>query len=382
VREGLVMVCDVDLGQPDATRTHTVEVARGFAQEGLDVDLLTRGPDPRIDGVRFTEARAAESERVRRLVGLNANMARLLWQRRRSARRLYVRHNWSLLLGMVLGRALRYRLVTQVDDVPYGRGHEQQISPLVDYFKRAVAIAMGHLAHGIVAVTPEIKGLLVNQFRVPAERVAVLPNGVDVDFFRPIPRAEATARLGLDGSRRHIVFCGHFAPWVDFDTILDGFSIAHAERPEARLLLVGDGSERGWIERRASTLALGDALILTGFIADRARVRDYVAASVIAVSANRLEHRARIGVSPVKLAEYLACGRAVIATDLPGLHATLSETQSGIVVPVDPAAMGAAMLELIDPERADRLGANGRRVAEDRFAWRLIVRRTLPLFGL
>src|SRR5436309_3299177 len=118
------MVCDVDLGRPDATRTHTVEVARRFAEEGLDVDLLTRGADPRIAGVRFTAARGGEHDRIRRVPSMNANMVRLLWRRRRSARWLYVRHNWTVLLGMLLGRALGYRLVTQVDDIPYGRGYE------------------------------------------------------------------------------------------------------------------------------------------------------------------------------------------------------------------------------------------------------------------
>jgi glycosyltransferase involved in cell wall biosynthesis len=177
------------------------------------------------------------------------------------------------------------------------------------------------------------------------------------------------------------VFCGHFAPWVDFDTILDGFAIAFRERRDARLVLVGDGSERAQIERRVQELRIEDAVIITGFVDDRARVRDFVAASVLTLSANRLEHRARIGVSPVKLAEYLAAGRAVVATDLPGLRSTLVETGAGVVVPVDAPAMSEAIVGLLDPERADQLGARGRRLAEERFAWRVIVRETLPLFG-
>src|SRR5437763_8278804 len=103
---------------------------------------------------------------------------------------------------------------------------------------------MGRRAHGIVAVTPEIKGLLVDQFGAPAERVAVLPNGVDVDFFHPLPRAEAVARLELDRDRRHMVFCGQLASWVDFETMLEGFVIARAQCPDARLIMVGDGPER------------------------------------------------------------------------------------------------------------------------------------------
>lgn len=376
------MICDVDLGEADATRVHTLEVARGFAAEGLDVDLLCRGPDPDVPGIRYAGAVGTDHQRIRRLASLNAQIVRLLWQRRNTARRLYVRHNWTILVALVLGRALGYRIVTQVDDVPYGSGYEPDISPAADYFRRGAAVIMGRLAHGIVAVTPQIKDLLVELFKVPPERVAVLPNGVDVDFFRPLPRADAVARLGLDPDLRYIVFVGHFAPWVDFDTILDGFALAARTRQDVRLILVGDGSERAQVQRRIRGLGIADRVTITGLVRDRETVRDYVAAAMVALSANRLEHRARIGVSPVKLAEYLAAGRAVVATDLPGLPDTLVQTGAGRVVPPDPAAMSAAIIDLLEGDHADQLGVKARRLAEERFAWRMIVRRTLPLFGI
>jgi glycosyltransferase involved in cell wall biosynthesis len=376
VHEGLVMMCDVDLGNADATRVHTVEVARGFAAEGLEVDLLARGPDPRIPGVRYVRAVGTDRQRIRRLASLNAQIIRLLLQRRATARRLYVRDRWTMMLSLVLGRLLGYRVVTQVDDVPL------DFSPTVDYFKRALVTTMGRLAHGIVAVTPQIKELLVDTYKVPSQKVAVLPNGADVDFFRPGARSDAIQRLGLDANLRYIVFCGHFAPWMDFDTMLKAFALVAGRRPDARLVLVGDGNERSQIDRLLRELEIQDTVIITGYIHDRARVRDFITASVVALSAYRIEHRALISVSPVKLAEYLATGRAVVATDLPGLRETLVETGAGRVVPVNPVAMSEAILELLEPEHADRLGTNGRRVAEERFSWRLIVKQTLPVFGM
>lgn len=382
VSDGLIMACNVDLGQPDATRTHTVEVARSFAAEGLQVQLIARGPDPKVSGVSYTETQGIVRQRVRRAASLNAHLVRHLWQRRKTARRLYVRYDWSLVLSLLTGRMLGYRVVTQVDDVAYGRGYEPDIPAAVDYFKRALTVIMGRVAHGIVAVTPEIRNLLVEQFHVPSERIAVLPNGVDIDFFRPLPREDAIRRLSLDPDLRYIVFCGHFAPWVDFETILGAFAIVARNRQDTRLLLVGDGVQRPQIERQMRELRIEDVVTITGFVDDRAKVRDFVAASVVALSANRLDRRSRIGVSPVKVAEYLAAGRAVVATDLPGLRRTLAETGAGIVVPIEAAAMSTAILDLLDPKRADQFGVHGRKVAEERFAWRTIVRRTLPLFGI
>jgi glycosyltransferase involved in cell wall biosynthesis len=382
VREGLVMICDVDLREANATRVHTLEVARGFAAEGLDVDLLCRGPDPEVRGIRYARAVGTDHQRIRRLASLNAQTVRLLWQRRATARRLYVRHNWTILVALVLGRALGYRIVTQVDDVPYGRGYELNISPAGDYAKRVATLIMGRLVHGIVAVTPQIKGLLVELFKVPPERVEVLPNGVDVEFFYPLPRADALARLGLDPGLRYIVFVGEFAHWVDFDTMLDSFTLVAGKRPDARLILVGDGHERAKVQRRIRGLGIEDRVTITGAVRDREKIRDYVAAATVALAAHRLDHCARIGVSPVKVAEYLASGRAVVAIDVPGLTETLGQTGAGRVVSPDPEAMSAAIVDLLEDGRADQLGVRARGLAEERFAWRMIVRRTLPLFGI
>jgi glycosyltransferase involved in cell wall biosynthesis len=376
------MVCDVDLSVPDATRVHTVEVARGFAAEGLAVDLVARGPDPEVEGVRYRQGQGSDSQRITRVASLNLGVLALLWRRRAVARRLYVRFRWSLMPVMVAGWLLGYRLVTQVDDVPYGRGYQFEISPVADYLQRFATVLMGRLARGVVAVTPEIKRLLVDQFRAPPGRIAVLPNGVDIDFFRPQPRSEALARLGLDPDLSYLVFCGHFAPWVDFDTIIGGFARVARARPDARLLLVGAGGEQERVERMVDALGVREAVIFTGYVSDRRRVRDYVAAATVALSANTYDHRARIGVSPVKLAEYMAAARAIVATELPGLRETLADTGAGLVVPIDPGAMGDAILSLLDPERADEVGARGRRLAEERFSWRSVVRRTVPLFGL
>ncbi len=380
---GLVMICDVDLEVPDATRTHTVEVARGFAAEGLHVDLVTRGPDPCLTDVHHHRARGSETGRVYRVLDLSLRSLAVLCTRRRSAERCYVRHKWSNVPTLLIARLLRYRVVTQVDDVDcdHGRSNEPDPSFLTAHIKRLATIMMGRLAHGVVAVTPQIKGLLVDQFHVPSEHIGVLPNGVDADFFRPLPRAEAIERTGLESDYRYIVFCGRFMPWVDFDTLLEAFAIVARRRTDARLILIGDGVERERIEQNIRQLRIDDAVLITGFVSDRARVRDFIGAATVTLSANLGEYRARIGVSPVKLAEYLASGRVVVATDLPGLRETLEETGAGVVVAADPQAMADAIDTLLDPARADAFGAIGRRIAEEHYTWSSIVQRTIPLFG-
>jgi glycosyltransferase involved in cell wall biosynthesis len=372
---GLVMVCDVDVDLPDATRTHTIEVARGFVSEGFDVDLITRGTDPGLAGIRHHRARGSETGRMLRVTDLNLRSLIVLCAKRRQAERCYVRHKWSNVPIMLTARLLGYRVVTQVDNMPYGQGHEQSIPLAVDKVNRITTLLMCRISHGIVAVTPEIKTQLVDELGTPPERIAALANGADIDFLRPLPRAEAIARAGLDPHCSYVVFCGHFQPWVDFDTLLEAFAKVAVGAPDARLLLVGDGSERERIETQTRRLQIENSVRITGFVRERTAVRDLIAAATVTLSAHRSKY-----LSPVKLAEYLACGRAIVATELPGLRETIELTGAGIVTPAEPEAMYKAIVSLLDPERADELGANGRRLAEELYSWSSIVHRTVPLF--
>jgi glycosyltransferase involved in cell wall biosynthesis len=104
-------------------------------------------------------------------------------------------------------------------------------------------------------------------------------------------------------------------------------------------------------------------------------------AATVALVSHHSGYVRRIGVSPTKLAEYLAAARAIVAKDVPGMREVLDETGAGVVVSDDPQAMAEAIAALLDPTRADELGAIGRRIAEERYTWRSVVQRTIPLFG-
>jgi glycosyltransferase involved in cell wall biosynthesis len=279
-----------------------------------------------------------------------------------------------------MARLLGYRIVVQVDGIPYGPAAEGL--PLAfDLIKRLVAIATGRLARGQLAVTPEIKRLLVALARVPEERVSVIPNGVDLEFFTPLSRAEAIERLNLDPGRRYLVFCGGFHPWSDFETMLAAFARVRSREPETTLVLVGDGPERERIEATAERLEVADDVLITGMVESRERVRDYLAAATITLLVYDAGRVDRTSASPIKLTEYLAMGRAVVAVEITGIRPLVSDSGAGLVAPGEPAALADAMLELMIGDRADRCGAAGRRLAEDRLSWRHVIQRTLDLFG-
>jgi glycosyltransferase involved in cell wall biosynthesis len=378
--EGLVMVCDVDLDTPDGARTHTVEVARGFARTGLRVHLIARGADPDLTGVRYSPARGREWERGRRLISVNARTIAALWRERKRARRLYARHKWTTLPPTIVARLLGYRVVTEVDDVPYGRGYQGQLAARIDYFHRATTILMGRFSHGVVAGTAEVKALLIEEFRIPRERIGVVPIGVDVEYFANLDRHAALGRVGLEPDNCYVVFVGHFASWVDFDTLLRAFAIVARQRPQARLLLVGDGEERTNVETAIRALEIERAVTLTGYLRDRQAVRDVLASATVLVASHRGERLNRIGMNATKIAEYLASGRAVVAKDVARLREMIEQTGAGRVAR-DPEEMAAAIESLLDPVRADAVGSVGRALAVERYSWDSTISQTLPMFN-
>jgi glycosyltransferase involved in cell wall biosynthesis len=229
-------------------------------------------------------------------------------------------------------------------------------------------------------VTPEIKRLLVRLARVPPERVAVIPNGVDLEFFTPIKRQEALARLGLDPRFRYLVFCGGLHPWSDFDAMLEAFAEVHREQADTLLLLVGDGPQRDHVEAQAARLRINDSVHVTGMLSNREIVRDYLAAATATLLAYSPDKVGKTSASPIKLTEYLAMGRAVVAFEISGLRELLEDTGAGIVVKGGPAEMATALSGLLRDGEADRYGAAGRALAESRLSWRAVIDRTLPLF--
>jgi glycosyltransferase involved in cell wall biosynthesis len=377
----LVMLCDVDLSLADATRTHTVELARAFVGAFDGVDLVARGPDPAADRVRYWPGRGRDQHRLLRLVTLNVRACVVLWRRRRIARHFYVRDSWSCLPAVVFARITAYRIVCQVDGIPYGSNPMDTTTSVFAMVNRLVATVTGRLVHGIRAVTPQIGSLLVELARVPSARIAVVPNGVDTDFFHQMDRREAIIRANLDPEAVYLVYCGGLHSWNDFDTLLLSVAEIVGRRPEVKLLIIGEGDQRGLLERRTEDLGIEAHVLLTGAVRDRGQVRDYLAAATVTLLPYRAEQIARTSASPIKLFEYMACGRAVLAFDYPGLGELLGRSGGGVAVAASVSATLGALDMLLREGRADELGAAGRRYAEEHVSWRRVVAETLPLFA-
>lgn len=201
----------------------------------------------------------------------------------------------------------------------------------------------------------------------------VMPNGADPDHFAP-ERADGTAvraRHGL-GTGFTVGWTGVLRQWHGLELLLE----AVARIDQARLLIVGDGPARPAVEARAAALGMATRLSVTGRV-PHAEMPDHIAAMDVCVVADE-----RTGVaSPMKLLEYMAMGRAVVAPDLDNVKDILRPGTEGLVFrPGDSAQLTAALHRLAnDPRLRERLGLQARfRIVHER-NWRDNARAVLKL---
>ena len=204
---------------------------------------------------------------------------------------------------------------------------------------------------------------LAGAYGVAAERIAVLPNGVDTGHFRPLPPDPARrAALGLEG-RRVILAPTRLVARKGVDRLIQAMPQVSARHPDAVLLVVGEGPQRPELERMAEAVGGAQVVRFAGAIPPTEMPALYALAELVA-----LPNRAGAGESdgtPLVLLEANACGRPLIAGRAGGTAEVVRDSDNGLLVDgEDPAAIAAAILRLLDdPALAASLGACGLKVA-------------------
>ncbi|GAA4773826.1 glycosyltransferase family 4 protein [Microbacterium gilvum] len=203
--------------------------------------------------------------------------------------------------------------------------------------------------------------------QAPGARIAVEPNGVDVVRFDDRRREEGAFTVG---------FVGTLKPWHGTATLVDAFPLLAAERPDARLVIVGDGPERPALERRAAERGIADRTLFAGAVAP-AEVPGWLRMMDVATAPYPAAGDPYF--SPLKVLEYLAAGAAVVASRVGQLPALVDDGRTGLLVPPsDAVALGHALARLAhDPALRRRMAAAGRADVERTRTWRHVVERTL-----
>ena len=231
--------------------------------------------------------------------------------------------------------------------------------------------AVWRAADGYVTITASLASVLEEKFG-PRSRVAVVPDGVRLHAGREW-EPPAANELPV------VTYAGHLYPWKGVDLLLD----ALARIPQAVGVVVGGHDaepDRARLEAHAAQLGLGTRVTFTGHVPP-AHVSDFLRRAAILVLPNPPSAISAHFTSPLKLFEYMAAGRAIVASDLPAIREVLQHGINAVLVPAgDSAALSAAIGRLLkDRELASCLG---RRAFADvaEYSWERRAQKLVALF--
>ncbi len=234
----------------------------------------------------------------------------------------------------------------------------------------------------VVVVSTPMKDEICGRGVEPS-RVVVNPNGVDTDRYSPdVDGSAVRARYSLQDAVV-IGFIGTFGPWHGADVLARAYVRLRASHPDlaprVRLLMIGDGVTLPDSRRIVNVGSATDAAVFTGLVPQEQGASHLAACDVLVSPHVPNPDGTPFFGSPTKLFEYMAMGKAIVASKLDQIGEVLAHEKTALLVPPgDVDALTDALARLIrDRALRECLGAEARRAAVERHTWREHTRRTV-----
>lgn len=249
------------------------------------------------------------------------------------------------------------------------------LTPLQQRVQRHVC----RLADRVLVNAEAVKSWLVGD-GFAAERITVIPNGIDTTrFHAPADPIAVRRSLGLADDARLVAVVSRLHRLKGIEDFLEAAAMIAAAHPDVRFLIIGEPSPvdniayRDELVQHANRLGIGDRVLFTGLRAD---VPELLAAVNVSVMPSLNEALSNV------LLESMAAGAPVVATDVGGTTEALLHERNGLLIaPADPPAMAAAIERLLlKPEFARGLGMKARQAIAERFSLERMVAATAHVY--
>ena len=240
---------------------------------------------------------------------------------------------------------------------------------------------------GLIVATIDEKEKLQTLYSAPSELIEVIPPGVDINHFYPIPVDEAKEFIGIPENERMILFVGRIEPLKGVDTLIKAISQIQQSDillkcPHNLFIIGGDpnfdrdktNKEMQRLQDLRSELGVGDLVLFLGR-RDQDSLQYYYSAAEMLVMPSHYESFGMVAL------ESMACGTPVVATQVGGLQHLVQDEETGYVIPNDdPDALEEKITLLIcKPEIREKMSRNSISYAQS-FSWNIITKQIIQTF--
>lgn len=234
------------------------------------------------------------------------------------------------------------------------------------------------LSDKIISVTPQIRTYLIKNYKCKEVKIEVIGNGVNTNKFFPIFDKNLIeqwrAKLGIKSKESIVIFVGNLARWQGVDILLEsGFQLLK-KRNNLKFLIVGDGVLKDYLMMKLSISDLKDKFIFTGMV-NYDDIPYFINIADVCVAPFIQKRNWSTGVSPLKVYEYMACGKPVVTTRINGLEFIEKNGIGKLVTPGNATSLAEALDDLFDNrEKMKKMGQIGSKIANEQFNWDLRVK--------
>jgi glycosyltransferase involved in cell wall biosynthesis len=368
----------------DAQRIHIREIANAFTELGHEVEIVSLVP---------TEAEAQNASRdaedplwqrtVRRipfayeLVQLAYNFVGIPMLLRRvlqcKAAFIYERYSLFNFTGVLVAKLTRRPLILEVNS-PFAleQARDKQIRAvgLARWTERAIC----SMSSKVIVVSTPLRDIMLNA-GVHAEKLVVMPNGVRKEMLAPRGSSKALrSKLGLQG-KVVIGFIGWLRPWHGLEFLIEAFEQAQLQTQGSAILIIGDGPAMPDLCALVDKLGLHDHVVFTGPLPHES-VPEHLDAIDIAVQPAANEY-----CCPMKILEYMALGKAIVAPRQSNICDLLHEDEAALFEPGNKPALRATLQRLVtDTQIRKQLAAASSQALQKReYYWTRNATRVLTL---
>ena len=230
---------------------------------------------------------------------------------------------------------------------------------------------------GIVALTPRLQEHIAS-YGVPDSRIRLLPCGVDAALFSPGSKnAALLAGWNIGATDPVIIFMGTIYRFSGLDRVIAEFQKILRRHPQTKLLIVGWGEDEERLKRLSIQHEVSANVVFTG-LQPYSLLPDIIRSSDICINPFELNAITR-DILPNKIFQYLACGKPLVATRLPGTEPFLSGEEDGVLY-TSLDEVTERLLELMeDSERRRKLGENAASAVQQKYDWRRIAQQMIDI---
>ena len=236
-------------------------------------------------------------------------------------------------------------------------------------YMAAVERRVFRLSSRIVAVSQFSARQIDSRAPSAAQRIRVVPTGVETEYFQPpIDPAAVKRELGVPSNEPLVIGVGRLAGVKQFDRLITAFAVACARGLQAHLVIAGGGPERERLDALIDTYGVRSRIELAGYC-DPPRLRAYMQAADLQVCSSAFENLS------LAILEAMACGTPVLGTPGGGTPELVAAIDPGLVLEDDHVHTVADALPgwLADLDRLHELGQRARRLAVEHYDWERVV---------